>query len=82
MKVRECLYAVLGGIVGAVVTLSVCSFTPLGAQSGEDSNFDVITCRELKVVDSEGKQRVRLMGYPEGGIVAACDSNGNLRRNN
>ena len=40
---------------------------PLGAQSGEDGHFDVVTCKELKVVDSEGKgvsiQSVHSSGY-------------------
>ncbi len=55
MNSKERMYAVIGGIVGAVVTLAVCSFALLGTQSGENGIFDVVTCRELKVVDSEGK---------------------------
>ena len=33
MKAKERLYAVVGGCVGAVLTMVVCSFFPLGLQS-------------------------------------------------
>ena len=68
MQTKERLYAVIGGIVGAVVTLAVCSFAPLGAQSQSDGSFDVVTCRELKVVDSEGKG-VRIQSLSSSGYI-------------
>ena len=49
MKKKEAWYAVIGGCVGAVLTLVVCSFSPLGAQSQSDGNFDTIRCRRLIV---------------------------------
>lgn len=52
MNRKACLYAVIGGIVGTVITLAVCSVMPLGAQNG-DATFGEITCTGLKVVDTE-----------------------------
>ena len=76
MKYREKLgYSALGGLL-MLVGMLAANLTPLTAQR---DSFGEITCTGLKVVDSEGNQRVRLTGYPDGGIVAACDSNGNLR---
>ena len=76
MKYREKLgYMALGGLL-MLVGMLAANLTPLTAQR---DTFGEITCTGLKVVDSEGNQRVRLTGYPDGGIVAACDSNGNLR---
>ena len=54
MKKKEAWYAVIGCCVGAVLTLVVCSFSPLGAQSQSDANFGKITCTELEVVRSDG----------------------------
>ena len=51
---KEQWYAVIGGCVGAVVTMAVCSVMPIGAQSGEDAIFRKITCEELEVVSSIG----------------------------
>ena len=76
MKYREKVgYIAVGGIL-MLVGMLAANLTPLTAQR---DSFGEITCTGLKVVDSEGNQRVGLMGYPEGGIVAACDSKGNLR---
>ena len=41
MNKKERWYAVIGGCVGAVLTLVVCSFSPLGAQN------DVIEMRQF-----------------------------------
>lgn len=59
MRRKESLYAVIGGVVGAVLTIAVCSVMPLGAQNG-DATFGKITCTELKVVDAGGNDGVRL----------------------
>ncbi len=76
MKYGERLgYIAVGGLL-MLVGMLAANLTPLTAQR---DSFGEITCTGLRVVDSEGNQRVSLMGYPEGGIVAACDSNGNLR---
>ena len=40
--------------MGAVLTMAVCSFLPLGAQSQSDGVFGEITCTGLKVVNAEG----------------------------
>ena len=77
---KERLYAAIGGIVGAVVTLAVCSFSPLGAQSQSDGSFDVVTCRELKVVDSEGKHHVFISSEEHGGSVGVFTWDRNGRR--
>ena len=56
MNTKCGLYAVIGGIVGAVLTMAVCSVMPLGAQNG-DATFGDITCTGLKVVDEKGTTR-------------------------
>ena len=61
MNTKERLYAVIGGCVGAVLTMVVCSFLPLGAQSQGD-RFGEITCTGLKVVGPDGSLQVRLGG--------------------
>ena len=40
MYTKERFYAVIGGCVGAVLTLVVCSFSPLGAQNQSRNLFD------------------------------------------
>ena len=60
MRYREKLgYIALGGLL-MLVGMLAASLTPIGAQSGVDSNFGEITCTGLKVVDSEGRLRVWL----------------------
>ena len=49
MKTKSGLYAIIGGIAGAVLTLAVCSVMPIGAQN-EDGDFGHIYCRSLTVV--------------------------------
>lgn len=85
MKAKERLYAVMGGCVGAVLTMVVCSFFPLGVQSQGDS-FGEITCTGLNVVGPDGTVKVELTSNPvgmirvfggDGGVVAlAIDKNG------
>ena len=43
MNRKGSLYAVIGGCVGAVLTLAVCSVMPIGAQNG-DATFGEIIC--------------------------------------
>ena len=59
----------IGGCVGAVLTLVVCSFLPLGVQSQLNGNFDMVTCRKLNVVDSDGIARVALTVFRDAGFV-------------
>lgn len=76
MKMKERLYAVIGGCVGAFITMLMWSYNPLGAQSGEDGNFNVVTCRELKVLDSGGKRNVRISSQEYGGSIAVYGDTG------
>ena len=69
MRRKECLYAVIGGVVGAVLTMAVCSVLPLGAQSQSDGVFGEITCTGLKVVNAEGITRVELFDNEDGGGI-------------
>ncbi|MDE0301205.1 MAG: hypothetical protein OXN17_21460 [Candidatus Poribacteria bacterium] len=57
MQKKEALYAVIGGIFGAILAMAAGSFSPLSAQN-ESVNSGAITCTGLKVVDSEGIPRV------------------------
>ena len=76
MKMKERLYAVIGGCVGAFITMLMWSYNPLGAQSGEDGNFNVVTCRELMVLDSEGKRNVRMSSQEYGGSIGVYGDTG------
>ena len=70
MKRKEVLIAaVVGGCIGAVLTMSVGLFMPVGvvAQSyNHDATFGTITCRLIRVVNERGITR----GYmsPYGGV--------------
>ena len=68
MNTKERLYAVIGGCVGAMLTMVVCSFFPLGVQSQSD-RFGEITCTRLKVVDSYGRVGVELRFEKYGGHI-------------
>ncbi|MDE0043433.1 MAG: hypothetical protein OXT74_15445, partial [Candidatus Poribacteria bacterium] len=61
------LLTVIGGIVGAVLTMATGSFSPLGAQSQSDS-FREIICTGLTVVDAAGETQVRLSAFNGGGV--------------
>ena len=60
MKKKEAWYAVIGGIVGAVLTMAAAQFAP---------HVGRITCTDLEVVDSKGNPRVRLSAHEYGGRV-------------
>ena len=76
MKRKETLYAVIGGCVGAVLTLLVSSFSPLGAQNKSDGSFGKITCAELEVVRPDGTRGVWIMGGRDGGFVRVLNRDG------
>ena len=79
MKGKEALIGVVGGVVGTVLTLVVCSLSPLGAQSHPDGYFSEIICTGLKVVRPDG-QGVVLIGSDEhGGIVHVGGQDGELK---
>ena len=70
MRRKEALFAVIGGIVGAVLVMVVGSFSPLGAQTeAKDAEFNTITCRELQVVDSTGSMDCLLASQSGVGII-------------
>ncbi len=68
MRRKESLYAVIGGVVGAVLTMVVSSVMPIRAQNG-DTTFGEITCTGLNVVSAEGKTKVSLMTFADDGMV-------------
>ena len=78
MKRKEALYAVIGGFVGAVVTMVVCSFSPLGAQSKSDANFGKITCTEIEVVRTDGTLGLLMFVDEHGGSAAVFDKDGKV----
>ena len=47
MNTKEQLYAVIGGGVGAILTMVVCSFSPLGAQSKAENLGDIV-CENIR----------------------------------
>ena len=75
MNGKERFYAVIGGIVGAILTMVVCSFSPIGAQNQSDVNFNKITCAELEVVGPDGTRRVSIASLKDGGVVRVYSRN-------
>lgn len=73
MNRKEHLYAIIGGCVGTILTLVVCSFLPVGAQSG-GSNFGKITCTGLEVISLEGRTVVEMGSGKTGGFIV-CKPN-------
>ncbi|MDE0299499.1 MAG: hypothetical protein OXN17_12775 [Candidatus Poribacteria bacterium] len=70
MRAKEVLYAVIGGVVGTVLTMSVGARAPLGAKDEPvDLNARMITCRGLEVVDEKGKLQAGLNFSEYGGSV-------------
>ena len=70
MRTKEMLYAVIGGVVGAVLTMAMGSLAPLGAQDEpKDLIAGRITCRELDVLDAKGNLRAGLNTSEFGGSV-------------
>ena len=77
MNTKAGLYAVIGGIVGSVLTMAVCSVMPIGAQNG-DATFGKITCAGLKVVDTEGMVRVTFFSDEHGGRATLMGKTGGV----
>ena len=70
MRRKEMLYAVIGGIVGTVLTMAAGALVPLVAQDEPvDLNARKITCRELDVVDAKGNLHAGLNFSEFGGSV-------------
>ena len=68
MRRKECLYAVIGGVVGAVLTMAAGHVMPIGAQNG-DATFGEMTCTALLVMDTERKVKLALTASPRSGLV-------------
>ena len=81
MRRKELLFAVIGGIVGALVMMALGFGVSLAAQSGGDANFGKITCTELEVLYSNELRRVRIVGKERGGEIEICGRSGNRRIN-
>ena len=70
MQRKEVFYAVIGGVVGTVLTMVAGSFSPLGAQDEVvDLNVGEITCKGLKVVDADGSPLAEIDIDGHGGHV-------------
>ena len=76
MNRKEVVLAVTSGCVGAVLTMAVCSFSPLGAQSQSDVNFGKITCTGLEVVNADGKVVAHMIAGRDGGDISVRGKNG------
>ena len=77
MRRKEMLYAVIGGIVGTVLTMAAGALAPLGAQDEPvDLNAGRITCRELDVLDAKGNLRAGLNASEFGGSVFVVGEKG------
>ena len=74
MKRREVLFAVIGGVVGAVLVMAAGAIAP----EVKDAKFREVACRALKVVDAAGESVVSMSAAPLGGVVLVGDKNGNL----
>ena len=64
MRRKEGLFAVIGGVVGAVLAIAVGGLTPLGALN-ENATYDTITCRSLNVTDGN-----KVVTIGDGNIIA------------
>ena len=78
MRSKEWLYAVIGGVVGAVLVMVVFSVLPTGPQTEVgNTEFGTITCREIRVIDSDGDLKSAISGDEHGGQVAVFGRGGN-----
>ena len=71
MNQKASLYAVVGGVVGAVLAMVVGGLTPLGAQN-ENATFDTLTCRSLTVADGGNKMDIQ----PHGIVIMSTEKGG------
>ena len=68
MRKKEMLFAaVIGGVIGTVLTMAAGLIAPLGAQNDvKDAVFESITCKRIWVVDEDGNLAVGITS----GLVA------------
>ena len=77
MKRKEVLIAVIGGCFGALVTMLVGLFAPMGVVAqNQDAVFGKITCTEIAVVDSSGERRCFIFSDEDGEIVLVFGKEG------
>ena len=73
------LYAVMGGVVGAVLVMAVGSIAPLGAQNEvRDAEFGNITCRSISMKGDLGVGGVVMQVGENGGEIIVKGKNGGL----
>lgn len=77
MNTKSGFYAVIGGVVGVVLTLAVCSVMPIGAQSQPDATFGKISCSQLEVVAHHGKTVARISSALGNGSMSVYNNKGN-----
>ena len=71
------LFAVIGGVVGAVLVMVAGSIAPLGAQNEvTDAEFETISCRRLYVVDEYSRLSVGITSEEYGGLIAVRSKQG------
>ena len=71
MKRREVLFAVIGGVVGAVLVMAAGSIAPRGAQNElKDAKFGEIICSTLQVKGEEGLPGVFITVDSRGGHIS------------
>lgn len=69
MKRKELLLAVIGGVVGALLTMAAGSIAPLGAQNDvRDVEFGAITCKSIRVKPDEPGATGVLIHVGEDGV--------------
>lgn len=80
MKRKELLFAVIGGIVGAVLVMAAGSIAPLGAQNEvKDAEFGKIICRSILVRNEPGGKGVLIgVGENEEGEIIVPGKEGGL----
>ncbi len=77
MRRKEALFAVIGGVVGTVLTMTAGSFSPLEAQNEvREVYFDEIRCRQIVVDYPNGIPAILLSAVEDGGALVIMGNNG------
>ena len=72
-------YIALGGVLMLVGMLTAVLFSPIGAQSESNANFDTITCRQLDVMGRDGTKAVQIVTFEGGGVIRVLGRDGEVR---
>ena len=79
MSKKEVLIAVIGGVIGAVLTMAGGVVLPLEAQNEvRDAEFGAITCKSISVKDKPGAGGVLVRVGEDGGEIIVPGKNGGL----